>query len=87
MGNQGGFFDLPNQLMYCVRMTQDERIINIESSISHIEQLLESLNQTIIEQDKTIQQMQVQLTKLATNAESQEMDKIKSTIKKPPHYP
>ena len=60
--------------MYCVRMTQDERIINIESSISHMEQLLESLNQTIIEQDKTIQQMQVQLTKLATSAESQEMD-------------
>ena len=72
--------------MYCVRMTQDEQIINIESSISHMEKLLESLNKTIIEQDKTIQQMQVQLTKLATSAESQEMDKIKSTIKKPPHY-
>ena len=69
--------------MYCVRMTQDERIINIESSISHMEQLLESLNQTIIEQDKTIQQMQVQLTKLATSASS-EMDKIKSTIKNRP---
>ncbi len=67
-------------------MTQEERIINIESNLAHAEQTVESLSQTIVEQDKTIQQLQAQLAKLASSAESQEMDKIKGTIKKPPHY-
>ena len=67
-------------------MTQEERIINIESNLAHAEQTVESLSQTIVEQDKTIQQLQAQLAKLASSAESQEMDKIKDTIKKPPHY-
>ena len=59
---------------------------NIESNLAHVEQTVESLSQTIVEQDKTIQQLQAQLAKLASSAESQEMDKIKGTIKKPPHY-
>ena len=67
-------------------MTQEERIINIESNLAHAEQTVESLSQTIVEQDKTIQQLQAQLAKLASSAESQEMDKIKGTIKKPHHY-
>tara|TARA_Y100001934_G_scaffold216841_1_gene257336 strand:+ start:1585 stop:1791 length:207 start_codon:yes stop_codon:yes gene_type:complete len=67
-------------------VTQEERIINIESNLAHAEQTVESLSQTIVEQDKTIQQLQAQLAKLASSAESQEMDKIKGTIKKPPHY-
>ncbi len=67
-------------------MTQEERIINIESNLAHVEQTVESLSQTIVEQDKMIQQLQAQLAKLASSAESQEMDKIKGTIKKPPHY-
>ena len=67
-------------------MKQEERIINIESNLAHVEQTGESLSQTIVEQDKTIQQLQAQLAKLASSAESQEMDKIKGTIKKPPHY-
>ena len=67
-------------------MKQEERIINIESNLAHVEQTVESLSQTIVEQDKMIQQLQAQLAKLASSAESQEMDKIKGTIKKPPHY-
>ena len=67
-------------------MTQEEQLINIESNMAHIEQTVESLNQTIIEQDKTLQSLQTQVNRLTAAAESREMDKIKGTIKKPPHY-
>ena len=67
-------------------MTQEEQLINIESNMAHIEQTVESLNETIIEHDKTIQSLQTQVNRLTAAAESSEMDKIKGTIKKPPHY-
>ena len=67
-------------------MTQEEQLINLESNMAHIEQIVESINETIIEQDKTIQSLQTQVNRLSSAAESSEMDKIKGTIKKPPHY-
>ncbi|MAD25254.1 MAG: hypothetical protein CMO44_13885 [Verrucomicrobiales bacterium] len=67
-------------------MKQDDRIISIESSLAHLEQTMESLNQTVIEQERTIQNLQNQITGLSSAAEFDQMEKIKSTIKKPPHY-
>jgi len=84
--NKSRAFDLLIRLVYRGRVTQEERIINIEANLAHVEQTLESLSQTIVEQDRTIQQLQAYFAKLATTAESQEMDKIEGTIKKPPHY-
>ena len=67
-------------------MKQDDRIISIESSLAHLEQTMESLNQTVIEQERTIQNLQNQITGLSSATEFDQMEKIKSTIKKPPHY-
>lgn len=67
-------------------MKKEDRIISIESSLAHLEQTIESLSQTVIEQEKTIQNLQNQITGLSTAAEFEQMEKIKSTIKKPPHY-
>ncbi|HJN89684.1 MAG TPA: SlyX family protein [Verrucomicrobiota bacterium] len=67
-------------------MSQDERLVNIESDLTHLEQLVESLNQTIIKQDKVIQQLQAQAQRLTTGLESKEMDEIKNNVTKPPHY-
>ena len=67
-------------------MKQEDRIITIESSLAHLEQTIESLNQTVIEQERTIQNLQNQITGLSSAAEFDQMEKIKSTIKKPPHY-
>lgn len=67
-------------------MKKEDRIISIESSLAHLEQTIESLNQTVIAQEKTIQNLQNQITGLSTAAEFEQMEKIKSTIKKPPHY-
>ena len=67
-------------------MSNDERLVNIESDLTHLEQLVESLNQTIIEQDKLIQQLQAQISRLTATLESKEIDAIKGNITKPPHY-
>ena len=67
-------------------MSNDERLVNIESDLTHLEQLVESLNQTIIEQDKLIQQLQAQISRLTAGLESKEIDAIKGNITKPPHY-
>ena len=67
-------------------MSNDERLVNIESDLTHLEQLVESLNQTIIEQDKVIQQLQAQISRLTVGLESKEIDAIKGNITKPPHY-
>ena len=67
-------------------MSHEERLVNIESDLTHLEQLVESLNQTIIVQDKTIQQLQIQMNRLTSDLEAKEMDSIKGTVTKPPHY-
>ena len=67
-------------------MSHEERLVNIESDLTHLEQLVESLNQTIIGQNKIIQQLQIQINRLTSDLEAKEMDSIKGTVTKPPHY-
>ncbi len=67
-------------------MSHEERLVNIEFGLTHLEQLVESLNQTIIGQDKIIQQLQTQMNRLTSYLEAKEMDSIKGTVTKPPHY-
>ena len=67
-------------------MTQDDKIIIIKSNLAHLEKTIESLNETIISQEKTIQHLQNQITSLSSATEFDQMEKIKGTIKKPPHY-
>jgi len=67
-------------------MSHEERLVNIESGLTHLEQLVASLNQTIIEHDKTIQHLQAQVNRVDANLETKEMDSIKGNATKPPHY-
>ena len=67
-------------------MSHEKRLVNIESDLTHLEQLVASLNQTIIEHDKIIQQLQTQLNRVASGLETKEMDSIKGIVTKPPHY-
>ena len=67
-------------------MSHEERLVNIEFGLTHLEQLVESLNQTIIGQDKIIQQLQTQMNRVTSDLEAKEMDSIKGTVTKPPHY-
>ena len=67
-------------------MSHEKRLVNIESHMTHLEQLVASLNQTIIGHDKMIQQLQAQVNRAATGMETKEMDSIKGNVTKPPHY-
>ena len=67
-------------------MSHEKRLGNIESDLTHLEQLVASLNQTIIGHDKMIQQLQTQVNRAATGMETKEMDSIKGNVTKPPHY-
>ena len=67
-------------------MSHEKRLVNIESHMTHLEQLVASLNQTIIEHDKMIQQLQTQVNRVAPGLEPKEMDSIKGNVTKPPHY-
>lgn len=67
-------------------MSHEKRLVNIESDLTHLEQLVASLNQTIIEHDKIIQQLQTQLNRVASGLETKEMASIKGNVTKPPHY-
>ena len=67
-------------------MSHEERLVNIESGFTHLEQLVASLNETIIEHDKTIQQLKTQVNRVAAGLETKEIDSIKGNITKPPHY-
>jgi len=74
------------RLRYPAPMSHEKRLVNIESDLTHLEQLVASLNQTIIEHDKMIQQLQTQVNRAAAGMETKEMDSIKGNVTKPPHY-
>ena len=68
-------------------MAMDEgRLVKIESSLAHMEQLAETLNETIIEQDKTIRRLSQQVEQLTNRLASDDMNAIKENVTKPPHY-
>jgi uncharacterized coiled-coil protein SlyX len=62
-----------------------QRLQKIEAHVAHLEHQVEQLNDVIIEQGKTIEQLKKQLQRQATTLESIELDRIKSTNPKPPH--
>ena len=68
-------------------MAMDERrLVKIESSLAHMEQLTETLNETIIEQDKTIRRLSQLVEQLTNRLASDDMNAIKENVTKPPHY-
>ena len=65
---------------------EDKRLVKIESSLAHIEQLTEALNETVIEQDKTIRRLSQQVEQLTESVADTDMKSIKDNVTKPPHY-
>ena len=65
---------------------EEGRFIKIESSLAHMEQLTETLNETIIEQDKTIRRLSQRVEQLTNRLASDDINAIKENITKPPHY-
>ncbi len=65
---------------------EEKRLVKIESVLAHMEQLTESLNETVIEQDKTIRRLSQQVEQLTENLADTDMKTIKENVTKPPHY-
>ena len=63
-----------------------ERLVNIESALAHVEQLTESLNETVVEQAKSIRRLTLQMDQLTDRMAAEDMKAAKDTITKPPHY-
>ena len=63
-----------------------ERLQKLESNVAHLEHQFDELNKVIVEQEKTIRKQQVQLQRMAQTLEAAELERIKSTNPKPPHY-
>ena len=65
---------------------ENERLMKIESLLAHMEQLTEALNETVIEQDKTISRLSQQVEQLTESLADTDMKVIKDNVTKPPHY-
>ena len=62
------------------------RLEKIESSLAHLERQFEQLNEVIVEQSRLLKRLQTQAQRLTESAGAEEMDRIKATNPKPPHY-
>ena len=60
--------------------------MKIESALAHLENLTETLNETIIAHEKTLRQQQQQIKQMTDAIQAKEMDAIKGNVTKPPHY-
>lgn len=64
----------------------EERLQKIETHMAHLEHLFDQLNQIVVEQSETLRRMQGNQQRLAATLEAMELERIKSTNSKPPHY-
>lgn len=62
-----------------------QRLEKIEAHVAHLEHQVEQLNEVIIDQGKTIDQLKKQVQRQAQTLEAMELDRIKATNPKPPH--
>ena len=62
------------------------RLEKLESHLAHLEHQHEQINQVVIDQAKTVARLRMQLQKISQAVESAEVERIKATNSKPPHY-
>lgn len=63
-----------------------ERLKRLESTIAHLEHLTERLNEVVTEQGRDLAQLKRKYLAQAQSLETIELDRIRSTNSKPPHY-
>jgi len=67
--------------------TDRERIVDAEIALTHLQQDYESLNEVVLQQQKTIEQLSVQVQRLATKVETNSDPEVRDAeSEKPPHY-
>ena len=63
-----------------------ERLAKAETSVAHLEKQYDELNSVLIAQSKLLALVQKRLEQLGESMESQELERIRATNSKPPHY-
>jgi len=63
-----------------------ERLARLESTIAHLEHLTERLNEIVTGQGREIAHLKKKIQGQAHSLETIELDRIRSTNPKPPHY-
>jgi SlyX protein len=63
-----------------------ERLTRLESSVAHLEHLTDQLNDVVTRQGKQLDQLRKALQHQSQSLETIEMERIRSTDPKPPHY-
>lgn len=63
-----------------------ERLEKLESNLAHLEHQYDQLNQVVLEQGRLLTKLQLLQQRTSQTVESMELDRIKSTNSKPPHY-
>lgn len=63
-----------------------QRFEKLEASIAHLEHQVEQLNEVLVEQSKLVTRLQREVQKQSALLESQELERIKANVTRPPHY-
>jgi len=63
-----------------------ERLEKIESHLAHLERQYEELNQVVIEQAKLLARLQKESAKVSETIGTIELERIRASNPKPPHY-
>jgi uncharacterized coiled-coil protein SlyX len=63
-----------------------ERLNRMESTIAHLEHLTERLNEVVTEQARELTLLRKKFLAQAQTLETIELERIRSTNSKPPHY-
>jgi uncharacterized coiled-coil protein SlyX len=62
------------------------RLEKIESHLAHLERQYEELNQVVIEQARLLARLQKESAKVSETIGTIEIERIRATNPKPPHY-
>jgi SlyX protein len=63
-----------------------QRLERLEANVAHLEHQVEQLNGVIIEQGRLVERLKKEVQKQSAALESQELERIKANVTKPPHY-
>jgi len=67
-------------------VSQEDRFVDIEIKLAHQEDLVETLNQTIYQQGRRIDQLEAMLAKLADHVRNLQEAGQQPINERPPHY-
>jgi uncharacterized coiled-coil protein SlyX len=63
-----------------------ERLEKIESHLAHVERQYEQLNKVVIEQGRLLARLQKENAKVSDTVQTIELERIRASNPKPPHY-